>query len=297
MKQLLTKTYKGWSEAKASRLAAALAYYTLFSLAPLMLLIFSIIGLFTSDLNVQQSLLTQVRNTMGSSAGDAVAQIVAASRSSQQGLLATIFGLLMMIYGGVSMVAQLQESLNVLWGVQFNKEGLDWQSKLWRKTRALLVALGGGFLLLLSHLATSAVSLLEKYMPSFLGLEGVWQLAPQVVTFLLTAAVFAMLFRFLPDAEIDWKDVLVGALGTALLFTVGRVLLTLYFEYAAPSSSYGAAGSLVALLLFVYWSAQILFFGAQFTKEYALYRGKTIRPMEGAEINNVNPSGWQLSPA
>jgi membrane protein len=294
MKKILIDTYKGWSEAGAPRLAAALAYYTLFSMVPLLLLVFSIAGLFGSQGDVQAGIMQQVHATLGANASQAMDEILEGSKYPKQGIFASVIGFIMMVWGATSLVGQLQESLNTLWGVKFNQEGLDWQSKLWRKTRALLVVGGGGLLLLLTQVASSVLGLIHKYQPSWLGgFDGVWAIVPHVLTFALTVGLFAMLFRVLPDAEIHWKDVLYGAIGTAVLFTVGRVLLTLYFEKAAPASSYGAAGSLVVLLLFIYWSSQILFFGAMFTRIHACANGKKIRPMEGAELTEVPTQGSQ----
>lgn len=279
---VLAETFRSWRRDKAQRMAAALAFYAAFSLAPLLVIAVSVAGLFVRRDAVQARVLEHLEGFTGEKGAEAVQSMMQGAARPSSNLLAAGLSLLLLLFGASRLFAQLRGALDSVWKVP-PRAGLSLLP--WIKTRFLSfgMVLGSGLLVLLSLLASAflgaALSRVRSWMPGF---EPLWRLLNEASGFLVTAAFFALLFKVLPARRVRWSDVWLGALGTTVLFTVGRLLLEIYLGWGLFHSVYGAAGSLVALLLWVYYSAQILLFGAEFTHVYALRFGSLARPGEGA---------------
>jgi membrane protein len=276
-------TFSEWSEDKAPRLAAALAYYTLFSLAPLLLVVMFIAGMVFGQEAAQGEITGQLRGLVGEAGAAAIESIVeGARRKPAAGTISTIIGVVTLLIGATGLFGQLQDAMNTIWEVA-PKPGRGMWGLIRSRFLSFTMVLGVAFLLLVSLVVTAGLSAAIKYLGDALpGADAVWQAVNLLVSFGVITLLFAMIYKVLPDVKIAWSDVWVGAAATALLFTVGKFLIGLYMGRASPESSYGAAGSLVALLIWVYYSAQILFLGAEFTQVYAKLYGSRIQPAEGA---------------
>jgi membrane protein len=265
------QTFNEWLEDKAPQLGAALAYYTVFSLAPLVLVLLAIIGvIFREDPNGAWNKMTsQMRYVLDPSGVQVVQDIAKTAAKPSAGLLATIIGIALALFGASGVFGQLQDALNTIWGVKAKPGRAIWE---FIRVRFLSFAMVAGicFLLLVS-LAVEAVlkgfsNYIEQVMPGGAALAFTIYM---VVDLTLVVLLFAMIFRFLPDVQVQWRDVWVGSFMTAILFLVGKWALGLYLGSGAAGSAYGAASSLVTLLLWIYYSSQILLFGAEFTQVYA----------------------------
>lgn len=284
----LTKTtFSEWSADKASRLAAALAYYTIFSLAPLLIIAIALAGLFFGSQAARGEIVSQIGGIVGHETALFVETMVEnAGESQNTGIIATIIGLATLVFGATGVFSQLQDALNTVWGVKPDpNRGIMGMvvDRLW----SFVMVLGIGLLLLISLAVSAALPALGALTDLLPGSEIWWQVLNLIVSFVIFTLLFAMIFKVLPDVQIDWSDVWVGAAITALLFTVGKLLIGLYLGRSSVSSTYGAAGSLVVLLLWIYYSAQVLLLGAEFTQVYARKYGSRIRPDRGAVW--VNP--------
>lgn len=282
---LIKETYSEWLEDKASRLAAALAYYTIFSLAPLVIIILAIIKLLFAGDAAEAMFMSQVQGLVGETGAEFFQQIIEAENNNQStDVVATLIGLGTLIFGATGVFAQLQDALNTVWNVEPDpNQGIF----NFIKTRALsfTVVLGVGFLLLVSLIVSTALSAFNDFVGQALGNTAlVAQTINQVVSLGVITLLFAMIFRILPDVKIEWRDVWIGAAVTAVLFSIGKYLIGLYLGGQALGSTYGAAGSLLVLLLWVYYSAQILLFGAEFTQVYARRFGSHILSDETAHV-------------
>ena len=280
--ELLKETYAEFSEDKAPRLGAALSYYTIFSMAPLLVVVMGIVGLFYSGADV--ALQKQIADLVGKDAAGAISDILKnAHQNKTGGIIATIIGTATLLLGAGGLFGQLQDSLNTIWEVQ-PKPGQGIMAMLKNRFLSFSMVLGTGFFLLVSLLANALISSLSSYMESVLPLPGfVLQALNFVVAFALITMMFAAIYKELPDAKIAWHDVWVGAAMTSFLFGVGKYALGLYLGKSSVGSAYGAAGSLAVLLLWIYYAAQILFFGAEFTQVYAKKFGSKIVPDDDAE--------------
>jgi len=280
---LIRETFKEWSEDKAARLAASLAYYTIFSLAPLLVLVIAIAGFIVgNNETIRTQLLDQVQSLIGPQARDAVGQLIENTSQPRAGVLATVIGIVTLLIGATGVFGQLQDALNTIWEVEPKKEG-GIMAMLKKRFLSFSMVLGTAFLLLVSLIITTILSILNNYFSNFLGGAGIIaQVINLAVSIGVITLIFAMIFKVLPDAEVSWRDVWIGALVTAILFSIGRTILGQYLGSTTATSAYGAAGSLVILLLWVYYSAQILFMGAEFTQVYAKHTRSAIRPSEDA---------------
>jgi membrane protein len=284
MFKLLKETIQEWSEDKAPRLAAALAYYTIFSIAPLLVLVIAITGFIVgNNTTIRDQVITQVQGLVGQQGADAISQLIQQTGQPRNGILASVIGIVTLLFGATGLFGQLQDALNTIWDVQ-PKPGRKIMGVIKDRFLSFTLVLGLCFLLLVSLVISAALSVLNGYFSSLLGGAGI---IAQVINFIVSTAVitliFAMIFKILPDIEIHWGDVWIGALVTALLFSIGKGALGLYLGRSAAASAYGAAGSLVVLILWVYYSAQILFFGAEFTQVYARRAGSQLAPSKNAQ--------------
>jgi membrane protein len=269
-----------WLEDKASRLGAALAYYTVFSIAPLLVISIAIAGFVFRREAVQGHIAGQMQDVVGEQGAAALQTMVQSASKPGSGILASALGIVMLIFGAMGLFGQLQDALNTIWEVQ-PKSGRGILGFLRERLLSLSMVLGSAFLLLVSLVISTALAALG-------GLLGDWQASVLghaisiVVSLVVITLLFAMIYRYLPDATIAWKDVWLGAAITAVLFTIGKFLIGLYLGHSSVGSAYGAAGSLAVLLIWLYYAAQIFLFGAEFTKVYADKYGSRVVPAENA---------------
>ena len=262
-----------FSEDKAPRLGAALAYYTMFSIAPLLLVVIAIAGFVFGRDAAQGQIFAQLHGLIGAKGAEALQDMVKSAAKPKTGTLATIVAIVTLLFGAAGVFGQLKDALNTIWNVEPKKSGGIF-SLIKDRFLSVAMVLGVGFLLLVSLAVDAAISGFAKFAGNRMpGGEALWQTLEMVISLCVVTVLFAMIFRFLPDERIVWRDVWLGAAFTSVLFVIGKFALGFYLGRAATSSSYGAAGSLVVLLLWVYYSAQILFFGAEVTQVWARQHG------------------------
>jgi membrane protein len=280
---LLKATFFEWLDDQAPMLGAALAYYTVFSLAPLLIITIAIAGLVFGAEAAQGQIFDQLRGLLGDASGKAMEEIVqSASAEPKTGVVATVIGLGTLLFGASGVFGQLQASLNIIWGVQ-PKPGRGILGIIRDRILSFGFILVVGFLLLVSLLLTAAIAFVGKQFGAMVpGMEALIQLLNAILSLAVITLLFAMMFKILPDANIAWRDVWIGAFITALLFTIGKFALGFYLGRSGVASSYGAAGSLIVLLLWVYYSSQIVFFGAEFAQVYANRFGSHVTPSSNA---------------
>ncbi|SFH75128.1 YihY/virulence factor BrkB family protein [Planctomicrobium piriforme] len=270
-----------WLADKAPRLGAALAYYTIFSLAPLLVILIGVAGLVFGPEAAQGQITAQLTHLVGKEGGEALQAIVENARQPDVGGVATLLGVAMLILGAAGVFGQLQDALNTIWEVQPKPGGGIW-GFIRSRFLSLSMVLGVAFLLLISLIVSSALAavgpLLGDWQTSRIG-----QLLTLCFDLVVISALFALIFKYLPDAKVAWSDVWLGAVITAVLFSIGKFLIGLYLGRAGLASSYGAAGSFAALLVWLYYASQIFLFGAELTKAYANQFGSRIQPKAHAE--------------
>jgi membrane protein len=294
---LLKDTFWRWWNGNTFLLGAALAYYTVFALAPVVVIALAIAGVFFDKQSAHTGLLREINNTVGDQVGKAIASVIDDTQDGSTGVLATIVAIVMLILGASSVFVQLQEALNTIWGVQ-RKAGTGWWTTLTDRFWSFTIVLVLGFLLLVSLVLSAGLAALAKLLePSDLpGSTYLWQALNWLISFGLITLLFALIYKLLPDTQIDWSDVWVGAAVTALLFDIGKYLIGMYLGRSSWISAYGAAGSLVIILLWVYYSSQIFLFGAEFTYVFANHKGKPLIPKENAEPATQEARDRQLTP-
>jgi membrane protein len=280
---LLKATLFEWLDDQAPTLGAALAYYTVFSLAPLLIITIGIAGLVFGAEAAQGQIFDQLRGLLGEASSKAMQEIVqSASAEPKTGVVATVIGFVTLLFGASGVFGQLQASLNIIWGVQ-PKPDRGILGIIRDRTLSFGFILVLGFLLLVSLLLTAAIAFVGKQFGTMVpGMEALIQLLNSILSLAVITLLFAMMFKILPDAKIAWRDVWIGAFITALLFTIGKFALGFYLGRSGVASSYGAAGSLIVLLLWVYYSSQIVFFGAEFAQVYANRFGSRVTPSNNA---------------
>jgi len=270
--RFLREVLDEWSKDDVQSLGAALAYYTIFSMAPLLVLAIAIAGLAFGREAAQGEIVAQLNGTIGEVAARTVEDLIERASRPSSGVPATLASLAMMFFGASGAFGQLQKSLNRIWDVKRTRQGVRGQVR--RRLAAFSMILTIGVLLFLSLAASAALSGLHGWLArSFPLLARVLPLANFALSFAVVTALFAMIYKVLPEARIEWRDVWVGAAVTALLFTIGKGLIAFYLGRASVASLYGAAGSLVLLLLWIYYSAQLLLLGAEFTEVWSRRRG------------------------
>jgi membrane protein len=280
---ILKQAGSDWMDDQAPTLGAALAYYTVFSLAPLLIIAIAIAGLVFGHEAAQGQIFDQLRGLLGEASAKSMQDMVQnANAKPATGVVATVIGVVTLLFGASGVFGQLQTSLNTIWEVQ-PKPGRGFMGIVRDRILSFGFIVVIGFLLLVSLVLTAAIALFAEWFGEmFPGMEALAQVLNFVLSLAMITLLFAMIFKFLPDAKIAWHDVWIGAFITAVLFTVGKFALGLYLGKSGVGSSYGAAGSLIILLLWVYYSSQILFFGAEFTQVYANLFGTRVAPAENA---------------
>ena len=276
---------KLWLERNAFSYAGSLAFYTLFSLAPIMIIAVTVIGVVLGEEAAQGQIVAQLQGTMGQGAAAAIEQAVAQSRIEESGLMPTLLGIGALLVGATTVFAQMQFSLNTFWGVRPRPSSNSALVFLKNRVLSLAVVLSIGFILLVSLVIGVMIRAMLHAADDLLPFVGLLTTAAEsLVSLAVIAALFATIFKVLPDVILRWQDVLVGAVVTAVLFAIGRSGIALYLAYTATASTYGAAGSVVMVLLWVYYSSLILLFGAAFTKCHLQAAGKDVVPRNSAVL-------------
>jgi membrane protein len=284
-----------WSDDYAPSMGAALAYYTTFSAAPLLLIVVSVAGLVFGEEAARGEIFAQLRGMIGTEGAVAVQGLLESVSKPKEGILATLIGVTVLLIGATTVFAELQDSLDRIWRAPVRTRS----SGLWTLLRARILSfgmiLGIGFLLMVSLVVSAALSALGRWWAPFFG---AWEVALQganlLVSFALITVIFALIYKVMPRARVEWRDVWIGAAVTALLFSIGKSLIGLYIGRSGVTSGFGAAGSLAVLLIWVYYSAQIFLLGAEFTWVYAhshgSRRGEATTPEELSRTNAPAPA-------
>jgi membrane protein len=286
--EVLKKSFKGFSNDRITKMSSSLSYYTLFSMAPLLIIIISLSGLFLGQDAAQGKIYDQLSNFIGSNAASQLQTMIQNASLSGKSKFAAIIGIVTLIVGATTVFAQIQDTINYIWGIK-PKPKKGWLNFLKNRFLSFSVIIGLAFLLLVSLTLSTIVDTfsasLKNYFPQITVV--LLYVINTVITLLLTALIFGTIFKVLPDAKIRWRDVITGALTTAVLFMVAKFGISFYISKSNVGSTYGAAGSLVILLLWVYFSAMILYFGAEFTKAYAVEFGAAIHPDDYAVTTKI----------
>jgi len=287
MYAVLTDSVKAWMDHRGASKGAALAFYTLFSMTPVLVLAIAVAGYFFGAEAAQGEIIAQLRGLVGPNGAQAIQALLAAARNPASGLVATIASSILLLVGATSVFAELKDSLDELWGIE-----QPMQSGIMSLVRTRLLSFGLilvlAFLLLISLIVSAALTVLERYA------GGIWSssavalgILSSVISFSVIACLFAVIYKMLPNVVLSWRDVWIGAVVTAALFSLGKYAIGLYLGNSAVASGFGAAGSVVALLLWVYYSAQIFFLGAEFTRQYALRFGS----LQHREVSSISRQG------
>jgi membrane protein len=252
-----------WFAHKSPKAGASLAYYSVFSMGPLIIVVISIAALVFQREGVERQVVDAIKGVIGDKGAEAVGAMLGGAGSTGQGVFATIVGTATLMFAAIGVIVQLKEALNTVWEVEAER-----QSGLWAFVREYLLSFAGvlalGFLLMISMLLSAGLAATGKYLGSALS-EPLMQALSFAISFLTTTAMFALLFKWMPDANVEWRDVILGAFGTAALFEIGKFIISYYIGKQGLDSTYGASASIVIVLIWVYYSAQILLFGAEFT--------------------------------
>ncbi len=280
---LLKATFQEWWKDNTFRFSASLAFYTIFSIAPVLLIAVGLASLFLRRATAVDRLIFELQSLVGLQGAQAIRQVLEAQSGFGDSTWAILTGLITLLLGASAVFAELQTALNTIWDVKAQPRRGFVIKYLLDRLRSFGMALGVGFLLLVSLVISATVSALQAYMNTWMPtLPSLWQGLNIVSSFFVVMLLFGMIYKYLPDAQIAWSDVWVGAAVTAVLFTIGKYAIGVYLGQTAMASAFGAAGSFVVLLIWIYYSALICFFGAEFTQVYArLYRSR-IRPEDHA---------------
>jgi membrane protein len=272
---VMKEAASNWSTHKDARQGAALAYYSVFSLGPIILIAVAVAGLLFGRDAVTSQVMSSIREMLGDTGAKAVEEMLAGASRPAAGILATIFGVGALLFAAIGVVVQLKDALNVVWEVEDSTE-----SGLWHFARNYVLSFAAvltlGFLLLVSLIVSAGLAAAGKYVASYLP-EGALQAVSMLISFVVVMALFAMMFKWLPDIAVGWRDVWLGAFLTALFFEVGKAAIGFYIGKQGLESTYGAAASIVVVLIWVYYTSQIILMGAEVTHSYARITGSLKR--------------------
>lgn len=277
--KLLKETFNGFIDDKVVKLSAALAYYTVFSIGPTIIIVIYFAGAVYGQEAVQGTVFSELRGLVGAEAALQVQDMIRNAATNNQGNFAAIVGAITLFIGATGVFAEIQDSINDIWGLK-PKPKKGWLKMLTNRLLSFSVIISLGFILLVSLILNGMIeALMDRLKARFPDMTVVMlYIINIIITFAVTSSLFSIIFKVLPDAIIKWKDVMVGAMVTSVLFMLGKFGITFYISQSDIGSTYGAAGSLVVLLVWVYYSSIILYFGAEFTKAYATDYGSHIRP-------------------
>ncbi len=279
---LLWQTINNWMEDRALRFSAALAYYSIFSMAPLVIIAVAVAGLVFGEKAAQGQIYQELEWMLGPKGASEIQTVIQASSDTPKSLVATTIGLVTLLIGASGVFGQLKDALNSIWGVRLKAGGIMGSIKEYLLSFSMVLAVG--FLLIISLLLSAALEGVKNFMTGHLPVPSFFLPLTSVVSLVVVVLLFALIFKVLPDVEIGWEDVWIGATVTAVLFTIGKYLISLYLGTSSIASSFGAAGALILILVWVYYSTTIFFLGAEFTKVYASHYGSGIVPSAGAEF-------------
>jgi membrane protein len=284
---ILKTTFAAFNKHEAPRLGAALAFYTILSLSPLVIIVVAVAGLIFSRSTAQAHVLSQVQGMIGPAGGNAVESMLVNAQKPAAGIIGTTVGILSLLFGASGVFTELRSALNLIWGVKPD-ETSGVVGLLRERFFSFGMVLSIGFLLLVSLVVSTALAAVGKF---FGGLLPVPSPVLAVLNFLLSyvgvAVLFGLIFRFVPEAKVRWQNVWLGALVTAMFFTIGKTLIGLYLGKSSVGSAYGAAGSIIVVIVWVYYSAQIFFFGAEFTHAYTEYGSRAAQDGSEAVAHNT----------
>lgn len=277
------ETFKDFMDDRCPQMAAALSYYTVFSLPALLLLILAIVGFFVDPSDARGRFMDQVSGLVGAQGSEAMRTMIEHANHPKGGLMAVV-GIITLILGATGAFTQLQEALNTAWEVKPDPKQGGLKKFLTKRVLSFGMILVIAFMLLVSFVVSAVVSAFGDLLNNYLGSGGevIGQIVQLVVGFVVVWGLFALMFKVLPDAKIGWKDVAVGALVTALLFTIGRFAIGLYLGKSSSADAFGAAAALAIIFIWIYYAAIILFLGAEFTQVWVKSHGRRIEPEEGA---------------
>ncbi len=282
---IIKRTAIAWNAADPFRQAAVISYYAIFSIPALLVIVISAAGFFFGKEAVSGHISAQISAIMGNEAAKQIEEIVAKASETKNTVLASIIGIITLILGATGVFAQLQKSLDLIWEVEVKAKKM-WLKSLKDRLFSFGLILSIGFLLLISLLISAGLSafseLIKDYLPDFMMF--VFRLLSFIISFAVITVLFMLMFKILPDVRTKWKNVWIGAMITSLLFIAGKFALGLYFGKAEPASVYGAAGSIILIMLWVNYSSMIVFFGAEYTKQFSLYHGEKIEPKKDAVL-------------
>jgi membrane protein len=274
----LEETYNEWSADNAMTLGAALAFYTTFSLAPLLIIVIAIFGFAVGQATVQAEILRRAQELVGEQAASSIQLMIGDGYRPDPSLFATIISIMIILIGSTSAFVMLKQALNIMWGAKGNPDAPIW-NMVKERLLSFFMIFFIGILLILSFVLSVALSFLSGFFQYLLPLQPFFmQVADFSLSILLITLLFAVIYKVLPDVEIAWTDVWIGSIITAILFTLGKFLFAMYLGRSSISSAYGAASSLAIILMWVYYSAQVFFIGAEITKVYANRYGSRVRP-------------------
>jgi membrane protein len=283
--KITKQTVKAWLDADPFGQSALVAYYAIFSIPALLVIVISLAGLVFGHKAVQGQISAQISSALGHDTAKQVEDIIAKSSAHNTSVIASIIGIFTLITGSIGVFSQLQTSLNLIWGVKVNAKK-KWLKKIKDNLLSFGMVLSIGFLLLISLLLTAALDAfsnwIKAHLPDFL--LYLFKILDLVVSFGIISVLFALMYKILPDVKIQMKDVWIGAIFTSLLFILGKFALGIYFARSDPGSAYGAAGSIILIMLWVSYSCMIFFFGAEFTKQFATYYGRELQPGKDAVL-------------
>ena len=270
---LLKAAFSDWTEDRAPMLGAALAYYTIFSMGPLLVVVISIAGFVLGDAAASGQISSSIRDVLGEEGARTVEGMIASASAPGAGIIATVIGIVTLLLGAMGIFGQLKTALNIIWEAPVKKGG-GILGVLRQNLLSFGMVIACGFLLLASLVVNAVLASLGKFINDVLpGGPLLWQIVNYVIGLGVITLLFALIFKFLPDVSIAWSDVWLGAFITALLFMLGQIVLGIYFSIANVGSAFGAAGSLVIILVWIYYSAQLAFLGAEITQVYANTHG------------------------
>jgi membrane protein len=300
---LLKTTASQWNDHNAPRLGAALAYYALLSTAPLLILIVAICGLAFDKNTAEHQLLGQVRSAIGPLVAKSLESLLDNAHQIHRGIIASAAATITLLFGASGVFMELRDSLNTIWNAPVTTS-VTWRKFIWQRVVSFGMVLALGFLLLVSLVLSTTIAVATNFFAAYLPLRAaIWsEIANVILPLIAVSALFVLIFKFVPDVPIKWRDVVIGGIATAILFQLGKSLLSLYLATAGVGSAYGAAGSIVAFVVWVYYSAQIFFFGAIFTNVYAttmgshsVNRSPNAKPSTGDPSSVGNPTAMNRS--
>jgi membrane protein len=281
--KLLKKTASKWSDCNAPRLGASLAFYMLLSLAPLLIFLVAICGFAFSAATAQERLLGQVHALAGAAGERTMRMLINSAAQPKSGIVASVVAFATLLFGASGVFLELRESLNTIWSAPKQRSS-TWRSFVRQRLSSFGMVIGLAFVLMLSLVLSTALAVFQRFFVGFFPVHVavLSEVANFFISLAAISALFALIFKYVPDVPIGWRDVGIGSISTAILFVAGKTLLAIYFATVGVGSTYGAAGSLVALVIWVYYSAQIFFFGAIFTHEYATKFGSRAATRAGS---------------